>query len=69
MRRMDTMQITGNDRERHGDDGTFRFTGFHMLACMIVFFGVIVAVNLTMATLASQSWTGLVVKNSYVASQ
>jgi nitrogen fixation protein FixH len=45
------------------------FTGWHMLAVMIAFFGVIVAVNVTMATLALTSWTGLVVQNSYVASQ
>ena len=45
------------------------FTGRHMLAAMVAFFGVIVAVNLTMATFAMKSWTGLVVKNSYVASQ
>ena len=36
---------------------------------MACFFGVIIAVNVTMATLASKSWTGLVVRNSYVASQ
>ena len=47
----------------------FRFTGLHMLACMAAFFGVIIAVNITMATFATSSWTGLVVKNSYVASQ
>ena len=46
-----------------------KFTGKHMLAIMIAFFGVIVAVNLTMAMLANRSWTGLVVKNSYVESQ
>ena len=45
------------------------FTGRHMLAAMVAFFGVIVAVNLTMAGFAMKSWTGLVVKNSYVASQ
>lgn len=45
------------------------FTGRHMLFVMIAFFGVIVAVNITMAVLAGQTWTGLVVKNSYVASQ
>jgi nitrogen fixation protein FixH len=45
------------------------FTGRHMLAAMVAFFGVIVAVNLTMAAFAMKSWTGLVVKNSYVASQ
>lgn len=47
----------------------FRFTGKHMIASMVCFFGVIIAVNLYMATLASKSWTGLIVKNSYVASQ
>lgn len=46
-----------------------RFTGWHMLAVMVGFFGVVIAVNLFMATLASRSWTGLVVKNTYVASQ
>ena len=47
----------------------FRFTGWHMFAIMAVFFGIIIAVNLSMAFLASSSWTGLIVKNSYVASQ
>ncbi|MEM9330889.1 MAG: FixH family protein [Pseudomonadota bacterium] len=47
----------------------FIFTGRHMLFSMIGFFGVIIAVNFTMAYLAKGSWTGLVVKNSYVASQ
>ena len=46
-----------------------QFTGRHMLAIMVAFFGVIVAVNVTMATLANTSWTGFVVKNSYIASQ
>ncbi len=46
-----------------------QFTGRHMLFAMLAFFGVIIIVNLTMATVASRSWTGLVVKNSYVASQ
>lgn len=45
------------------------FTGRHMLLIMIVFFGVIIAVNITMAVVARQSWTGLVAKNTYVASQ
>lgn len=47
----------------------FRFTGKHMAIYMIAFFSVIIAVNVFMATLASKSWTGLIVKNSYVASQ
>jgi nitrogen fixation protein FixH len=45
------------------------FTGGHLLALMIAFFGVIIAVNLTLATFARSSWTGTVVANSYVASQ
>jgi nitrogen fixation protein FixH len=48
---------------------TGEFTGRHMLVIIIAFFGVVVAVNVTMASLASRSWSGLVVKNSYVASQ
>lgn len=46
-----------------------QFTGWHMLAIMISFFSVVIAVNVLMATLARTSWTGLVVENSYVASQ
>ncbi len=45
------------------------FTGRHMAAVLIAFFGVVVAVNFTMATLASRSFGGQVVDNSYVASQ
>jgi nitrogen fixation protein FixH len=45
------------------------FTGKHMLLLTLGFFGVILAVNIGMATVAMTSWTGLVVNNSYVASQ
>ena len=45
------------------------FTGRHMLLVMVAFFGVIITVNVTMAVLATRSWTGLVVGNTYVASQ
>lgn len=45
------------------------FTGKHMFALMAAFFGIVIAVNVTMAWFAEQSWTGLVVQNSYVASQ
>ncbi|MDW5316736.1 FixH family protein [Rhizobium sp. PL01] len=45
------------------------FTGRHMLIIMLAFFGVIIAVNVVMARFAVTSWTGLVVENSYVASQ
>jgi len=52
---------------RQGSSG--EFTGRHMLGLMLAFFGTIIAVNLTMATVAGMSWTGFVVKNSYIASQ
>ena len=45
------------------------FTGRHMWMLALAFFGVIIAVNVGMAIVASRSWTGLVVDNSYVASQ
>lgn len=45
------------------------FTGFHMWLVAIGFFGIIIAVNVTMASFAMRSWTGLVVTNSYIASQ
>lgn len=45
------------------------FTGRKMLLIMVSFFGVIIAVNGTMLTLAVKTFGGLVVDNSYVASQ
>ncbi|MDH6267258.1 nitrogen fixation protein FixH [Rhizobium sp. SG_E_25_P2] len=45
------------------------FTGRHMLAIMIAFFGVIISVNVFMAYMASASWSGILAKNTYVASQ
>lgn len=45
------------------------FTGWHMTAIIAAFFGVVIAVNFTMATLASRTFGGTVVDNSYVASQ
>ncbi len=47
----------------------FTFTGWHMLAIMLAFFGTIITVNFTMAYFATSTWSGLVVKNTYVASQ
>ena len=49
--------------------GPRRFTGYHMATILLAFFGVVIAVNVTMATLASKTFGGEVVKNSYVASQ
>lgn len=48
---------------------TAEFTGRHMLVIMLAFFGTIIAVNIGMARLAGSSFGGLVVENSYVASQ
>jgi len=45
------------------------FTGYHMWGVLILFFGTIITVNLIMARYAITTWTGLVVKNTYVASQ
>lgn len=52
-----------------GKETEKQFTGKHMLMVMLGFFGVIISVNLVLAYFAAHSWTGLVVKNSYVASQ
>jgi nitrogen fixation protein FixH len=44
-------------------------TGWHATAGFVAFFGVVVAVNMTMATFATRTFGGVVVQNSYVASQ
>ena len=44
-------------------------TGWHMLAGFAAFFGVIIAVNVYMASLARSTFGGVVVENSYVAGQ
>lgn len=46
-----------------------QFTGRHMAAILIAFFAVIVTVNMAMARFASSTFGGVVVENSYVASQ
>lgn len=45
------------------------FTGRHMTLVLMGGFGVVIAVNLLMATLAVGGFSGVVVENSYVASQ
>ena len=45
------------------------YTGRHKTMIFVAFFGVVVAVNITMARLASGTFSGTVVDNSYVASQ
>jgi nitrogen fixation protein FixH len=46
-----------------------KFTGWHMTTILVAFFGVVMAVNFTMARMAVSSFGGTVVDNSYVASQ
>lgn len=45
------------------------FTGRHMLMVLVAGFGVVVAVNFFMASVAARGFSGVVVENSYVASQ
>ena len=45
------------------------FTGRKLAAIIVGFFAVVIAVNVTMATLASRTFSGAIVKNGYVASQ
>jgi nitrogen fixation protein FixH len=45
------------------------FTGRHIAIILVTFFGIVIAVNVTMAWFASSTFGGLVVDNSYVASQ
>src|SRR5579863_1286884 len=47
----------------------FRLTGRHMMAIFVAFFGVVFVVNFYMAHLATSTFSGEVVENSYVASQ
>ena len=46
-----------------------RITGWHAAAGLVAFFGLVIAVNLTMAVYATTTFGGVVVDNSYVASQ
>ncbi|MDF0544197.1 FixH family protein [Sphingobium sp. H39-3-25] len=48
---------------------SFRLKGWHVLGIFIAFFGVVIAVNVYMASVAVGSFGGIVVDNSYVASQ
>lgn len=57
--------MTVNNRQTSG----FTFTGWHMLGVMLLFFGTVITVNMVMAWNAVNSWSGLVVPNTYVASQ
>ena len=56
-------------RRADAPGGKGQFTGRHMAVLMVAFFGVVIAVNVTMARLATSTFGGVVVENSYVASQ
>jgi nitrogen fixation protein FixH len=45
----------------------FRFTGLHMLATVCTFFGVVIAVDVSMATMAYRTFSGEVAKDPYEA--
>lgn len=46
-----------------------RFTGRHAAVALVAFFAVVIVVNVTMAMFATRTFGGVVVENSYVASQ
>jgi len=46
----------------------FRLTGYHVLAMLVVFFGIIFAVNALLVYQAETSWTGRLPGNGYEAS-
>jgi len=45
------------------------FNGYHMTTILVAFFGVVMTVNFVMARYAISTFGGVVVENSYVASQ
>lgn len=45
------------------------FSGWHMFGVIALFFGTIISVNIVLAFNAAGTWTGLMVKNTYVESQ
>lgn len=53
----------------NNDSSSRPFTGRHMAAILVAGFGIVVAVNFAMASLANSTFGGIVVENSYVASQ
>jgi nitrogen fixation protein FixH len=52
-----------------GNQTRGKFTGRHMAIIMVAGFGIVIAVNIAMASLAIGGFQGVVVENSYVASQ
>lgn len=54
---------------KQGDRRPREFTGRHMLVLVLAFFAVIIAVNGALAYFATSTWSGLLARNGYVASQ
>ncbi len=50
-------------------DDEHPLTGWHVLVMVALFFAIVIGVNITLAIFATGTFPGLVVKNSYVASQ
>jgi nitrogen fixation protein FixH len=48
---------------------TTRFTGWHITAILVAFFGVVIAVNVWLAVEARTTFGGVLAENGYVASQ
>lgn len=48
---------------------TRNFTGRHMALILVCFFSIVITVNVVMARFATSTFGGVVVENSYVASQ
>lgn len=46
-----------------------KFTGWHMWAILVAFFGVVISVNVLLAVVSARSWTGMVVDDAYIAGQ
>jgi nitrogen fixation protein FixH len=57
------------DKTMAGETERKGLTGHHVAVIFVCFFALVIAVNVTMAVLASRTFGGLVVENSYVASQ
>jgi nitrogen fixation protein FixH len=58
-----------NDMQSNDVRKPRRFTGYHMTMILVVFFAIVIAVNVVMARFAIDTFGGTVVDNSYVASQ
>ena len=61
-----SLQILPETTMPNGGKKDFKLTGQHVLAMMLGFFGLIIAVNALFIFLALETWTGLVSDKAYV---